>query len=88
MVTTPPKQGYYTGAVLAGAFPLDSTGKTYQFKVKVNGVESDSITLPTDKNYSDSNDLISQLQTSINSDAKLLAAGLPLPPIWSAVPLN
>ncbi|HMW72023.1 MAG TPA: flagellar filament capping protein FliD, partial [Cellvibrionaceae bacterium] len=78
VVTTPPKQGFYTGAALAGSFPLDSTGKTYQFKIKVNGVESNSITLPADKNYTDSNALISQLQTSINSDAKLLAAGITL----------
>lgn len=78
VVTTPPKQGFYTGTALAGSFPLDSTGKTYQFKIKVNGVESNSITLPADKNYTDSNALISQLQTSINSDANLLAAGITL----------
>lgn len=78
VVTTQPKQGYFTGSVLAGPFPLDSTGKTYQFKVKVNGVESDSITLPADKTYADSDALASQIQSSINSDAKLLAAGITL----------
>jgi flagellar hook-associated protein 2 len=78
VVTTPPKQGFNTGAVLAGSFPLDSTGKIYQFKLKANGVDSDLITLPADKVYASTDELISQLQTSINSDPKLLAAGITL----------
>lgn len=78
VVTTPPKQGYFTGAAIADPAALDSTAKTYQFKIKVNGVESDSITLPADKVYADADELVSQLQSSINSDAKLLAAGVTL----------
>ncbi len=84
VVTTPPKQGFLKGAVMAAGFPLDSTGKTYEFKVKVNGVESNAITLPANKNYADADALVSQMQTSINSDANLLAAGITVTAAMSA----
>ncbi len=76
VITTPPSRGYYTGGDIDNAavvFPdFDTTGKDYTFKVKVNGTESDTITIP-DGTYSDEASLAAIIQSMINADENLKA---------------
>lgn len=79
VITTPPQKGYFTGAVMdAGVtFPnFDTTGKNYTFTLKVNGVESDNIQIPTDVVYASAGDLVTAMQSAINGDAKLQESGI------------
>lgn len=75
VITAPPTRGYYTGGSIdvGVVFPdFDTTGKDYTFKVKVNGTESDTITIPTDT-YSDETSLAAIIQSMINADENLKA---------------
>jgi len=79
VITTPPKKGYFTGAAMdAGvAFPnFDTTGKSYTFTLKVDGVESGTIQIPTDVVYASAGDLATAMQSAINGDNALKAAGV------------
>jgi flagellar hook-associated protein 2 len=56
--------------------PLNAASGNYDFKVNLNGVESNSITLTG--TYNTAEQLRVDLQTQINNDSKLLVAGLSL----------
>lgn len=74
-ITTNATKGSLNGAALdAGtSFPLDTTGKDYSFKIKVNGVESASILIPS-KTYTSATEMAADLQTLINADGAVNAA--------------
>ncbi len=74
-ITTHPRRGYFEGGAVAVGFPLDSTGKDYAFNLNINGLATDLITLPADAIYADENELASAMQSAINGDEKLKAAG-------------
>lgn len=77
VITAPPTRGKYSGGDInntAVVFPdFDTTGKTYTFKVSVNGTESNTITIPTDV-YSSQSTLAATIQSLINADENLKAA--------------
>lgn len=60
------------GKDLSGGAVIDSDNS---FKIKVDGVESNSISL-TEKTYADAAELMEEIQNQINADAKLKAAGV------------
>lgn len=72
VVTTNPTRGVYNGAAFAG--DLDTNGETYEFVIAVNGTTSETITIPTDV-YADESELAAQIQSLINGDANISAAG-------------
>lgn len=76
-ITTNPVQGYYTGGAfdVGVTFPFDTTGKVYTFDVSVNGVASNTITIPTEVTYNTEEDLAAAIQSVINSDSLLSADG-------------
>ncbi len=76
VVTTKPKQGYFTAGAVTAPFSLDTTGKNYTFALKVNGTTSDTISLPDATTYANGGALASAMQNQINKDAKLLAGGI------------
>ncbi len=73
LITQQPSKGKLTGNALTETFPLDTTGKNYSFTMTLDGVESNSITLPT-KTYASGAELAADVQSLINSDAKISAA--------------
>ena len=74
-ITTHPRRGSFTGDQVAAVFPLDSTGKDYSFNLKVNGLATNLITLPSDAIYANETELASAMQSAINSDTNLKAVG-------------
>ncbi len=82
LITQDPAKGLIGGtAVTATGFvgatesftpPLDTSAGDYSFKIKVNGTESDSISLSG--TYSTIEELRAELQSLINGDTKLAAA--------------
>jgi flagellar hook-associated protein 2 len=74
-ITTNAAKGYLNaGAFDPGtSFPLDTTGKDYSFKIKVNGVESATVVVPT-KTYATATELAADLQSLINADTNLKTA--------------
>lgn len=69
-----PAKGAFTGGD-TGGINLDTTGKSYGLNITVNGVASGFITIPTDVVY-DSNEAFAQaMQSAINNDENLQAAG-------------
>ncbi len=73
-ITTQPAKGYLNGDVLSAGFPLDTTGKDYSFTISVNGVTSNTISLPSGKTYNSEAELAADLRAQINLDEKLKAA--------------
>jgi len=73
VVTQQPTKGKLTGNAFTETFPLDTTGKNYSFTMSLDGVESNAITLPT-KTYASGAELAADVQSLINSDAKISAA--------------
>lgn len=75
-ITTQPSRGYLQGAAIDNAsgfaeFPnFDTTGKDYSFKIRLNGTESDTITIP-EAVYADEKELAAAIQLAVNSDALL-----------------
>ncbi len=69
-ITQEATKGLYEGTATSG-FPLNTTGKDYSFTIKVDGRESDQITLPGNKEYADGDALAAELQSLINSDSNL-----------------
>lgn len=75
-ITTQPSRGYLQGAAIDNAsgfaeFPnFDTTGKDYSFKIRLNGTESDAITIP-EAVYADEKELAAAIQLAVNSDALL-----------------
>ncbi len=74
VITQQPSKGKYTGAAMVATFPLDTTGKDYNFKVKVDGTESALITIPAGKTYASASELATEIQSLINLDANVKAA--------------
>lgn len=75
VITQAPARGYYNGGAFSGiSFPLDTTGKTYDFQVEVNGLSSGTLTIPTDT-YTDEASLASTIQGLINNDSTISAGG-------------
>jgi len=80
-VTTEPAKGYLNGGTFDQGiqFPLSTgTGDAYSFTVKVNGTESNSITLPNSTDYATADDLAAELQSLINGDSNLKGASIAL----------
>ena len=70
-----PSRGLYEGSAFAGiSFPLDTTGKTYTFVANVGGTTSGTLTIPT-ATYDNESELAAAIQTLINTDETLQAAG-------------
>lgn len=74
VITQQPAKGQLTAANIPLAFPIDTTGKDYSFTVKLNGIESASISLPTGKSYATGAELAADLQSLINLDSNVKAA--------------
>lgn len=67
--------GVYEGRAFANvSFPLDTTGSTYTFEISIDGTSSGTLTLPT-ATYNDESELATAIETLINADANLSAAG-------------
>lgn len=73
VITQQPTKGKLTGADIGITFPLDTTGKDYNFKVKLDGTESATITIPSGKIYTSAAELASEIQSLINLDDNLKA---------------
>ncbi len=71
VITQQPSKGKNTGAVMGLTFPLDTTGKDYNFKVKLDGTESTVITIPAGKTYASAGALAADIQSLINLDANI-----------------
>jgi flagellar hook-associated protein 2 len=76
-------QGSYTGATL-GSFPITIDSSNDTFEVKVNGVQSDTITL-TQGSYSSGTELAAQLQSQINADTNLQDSNVSVTVSFSSV---
>lgn len=74
VITQQPSKGKLTGAAIGLTFPLDTTGKDYNFKVKLDGTESALITLPAGKTYASDSELATEIQSLINLDSNIKAA--------------
>lgn len=76
VITQPPVKGFYTGGTVAAetTFPLDTTGKDYQFRLSLDGVASGDIKLPEGAVYQSAGEMAEALQLAINADSKLRAA--------------
>jgi len=74
VVTQQPGKGQLTAANIPVTFPVDTTGKDYSFKVKLNGIESASISLPAGKVYATGAELAADLQSLINLDSNVKTA--------------
>lgn len=71
VITQQPSKGKNTGAAMAITFPLDTTGKDYNFKVKLDGTETSVITIPAGKTYATAGELAADIQSLINLDSSL-----------------
>lgn len=74
-ITTNAAKGFLNGGALdvGTTFPLNTAGKDYSFKIKVNGVESATILTPS-KTYNSAAEMAADLQSLINVDTNLKAA--------------
>ena len=70
VINTPPKKGTLTAGAMVSTFPLDTTGKAYSFEVAIDGVTSNTITLPT-KTFATGAELAADIQSRINADSKI-----------------
>lgn len=72
VITQNPQKGFFTGAAIGETYPFDTTGKNFGINLKVNGVESDLITIEADKTYATGEEMAEAIQAAINSDQKLI----------------
>ncbi len=72
VITQNPQKGFFTGAAVGETYPFDTTGKNFGINLKVNGVESDLITIEADKTYATGEEMAEAIQAAINSDQKLI----------------
>ncbi len=77
-ITQDPTHGQTQGAAITHDFstPLDASGGGYRFKINVDGINSNLIELTG--TYNSTTDLQADLQSKINGDANLKAAGVAL----------
>ncbi len=74
-ITTQAAKGYLNGGALSGvSFPLDTTGKDYSFKIKINDVESNTVTIPAGKVYNTADEMAADIQSLVNLDTNIKAA--------------
>lgn len=73
--TTKLTQGTLSGSNSVSLSGFNTGADDYSFTFSVDGVESNSITLPSNKTYADGDALAAELQSLINSDSLLKAAG-------------
>lgn len=78
VITQQPSKGKLTGADLALAFPIDTTGKDYSFTFSLDGVTSSSISLPNAKIYASGAEMAAEFQSLINLDPAIKDAKLNL----------
>lgn len=71
VITQQAAQGKYQGDAVTS---LDTTGKDYSFTVAVDGINSSSITLPTDKVYANGAELAAEIESLINLDTAIKEA--------------
>jgi len=85
-ITTNAAKGFLNGDALdAGtAFPLNTAGKDYSFKIKVNGAESATFLTPV-KIYDSAAEMAADLQSFINADPNLKAVGASVAVAYNAV---
>lgn len=74
VITQQPSKGQLAAANIPVTFPIDTTGKDYSFTVKLNGIDTASISLPGGKSYATGAELAADLQSLINLDSNLKAA--------------
>jgi len=74
VITQQPSKGKLTGATVPLTFPIDTTGKDYGFKFKLDGIESASIALPDGKSYANGAELAAEFQSLINLDSAIKEA--------------
>jgi flagellar hook-associated protein 2 len=74
VITQQPSKGHLTAGPVLETFPLDTTGKDYSFKLKLDGIESELITLPEGKIYASGAELATDLQSLINLDTNIKTA--------------
>ncbi|MDO8344120.1 MAG: flagellar filament capping protein FliD [Cellvibrio sp.] len=74
VITQQPSKGQLAAANIPVTFPIDTTGKDYSFTVKLNGINTASISLPGGKSYATGAELAADLQSLINLDSNLKAA--------------
>jgi flagellar hook-associated protein 2 len=77
-ITTQPTKGSLTAGAIVSAFPIDTTGKDYTFEVKLDGITSTTITLPTAKTYATGTELAADFQSLINLDSVFTQAKISL----------
>lgn len=75
VVTATPRKGVFTGDTVAQGFPFDTSEKLLAMTLTVNGVGSELITIPTDVTYDTESDMAAAMQSAINADVNLKAAG-------------
>lgn len=81
VITTNPRQGFFTGTAIPNdetvLFPdFNTAGKNYTMTLTVDGIESNTIVVPTDVTYGTMDDFIGAMQSAINNDSNLSAAGV------------
>lgn len=92
VVTTPPSKGYLEANEFDPlnniTFPdYDTTGIDYSFKIRVNGNESDTISLPGAL-YDSEDEIAAALQAAINADETLQANGSSVVVSYDAINSN
>jgi flagellar hook-associated protein 2 len=71
VITQQPSKGKLTGADVALAFPIDTTGKNYSFTFSLDAATSSSISLPSAKVYASGAELAAEFQSLINLDTNI-----------------
>ena len=71
VISQQPAKGGFTGAEVGATFPLDTTGKDFNFKLKLDGTETALISLPEGRSYASAAELAAELQSLINLDPNL-----------------
>ena len=84
VLTQQPSKGLLVAGAMASTFPLDTTGKTYTFTAAVDGISADPITLPT-TTYATGAALAADIQTRINSDAKITAGRVSISVVFNTL---
>lgn len=74
VITTPPSKGALTTNDPVDMAAIGSGSRDYQFTFQLNGVASNTISLPENKPYASGAELAADLQSLINLDANIKAA--------------
>lgn len=74
LITQQPVKGQLIGTDFTAIIPLNTGTTDYSFAVKLNGIQSASITLPANKAYATGAELAADIQSLINLDETVKAA--------------